>query len=186
MVFIIAGVHQNPMPLGDRFQVCPYCYRPANLHYMAVRKALHIFWIPLFPLPTSTNIKCPLCGKMWQPNDAPVDHMSYLYIAISIALLTFGLIIWIYSSICWTILPFLIANFALSLGTLSICPSSHQDYPPTPSQPPVINSRPIPSGAVPYGQAQGGSTYNPSPWVSHGPPPPRPSFQRGPQAACSR
>jgi hypothetical protein len=154
-MFFIGGVHRHNLAIGDRYLTCPICHRPASMHFTLRKRAVHLFWIPLFPAGSTAYVKCNLCGHEYEATDAPQDTQFYGFLGVSILLTLLGVLMVVFvPPTCVGGIPFLIGNIALSSGYLITVPGSYAGYPKGSemTQPPPTSS---------YGPTY--SSYQPAP-----------------------
>jgi len=108
---------------------CTSCRQQKTIVYVLVKKAFHIFWIPLVPAGSSTYMTCPDCGSIWKMTKVPLDMSYWGYLLLSIGLLLGGVIISILASLaCLTSLVFVILPIFVSIAYLYTVPSSHREH----------------------------------------------------------
>ena len=144
-MFFVGGLHRKQHHIANRFVTCPNCYRPASVSYIMVKRALHLFWIPIFPAGSTMYIKCQLCGREWKDPHEPSDSQFYGYLGIAFIFLFMGLGVAWYT--CAGAIPFAILNIVVSSAYLLSAPSIPSGYPPgttPPANAPDIYSPPAP------------------------------------------
>jgi hypothetical protein len=131
MVFFVGGVHKHTIDLGDRLLTCPICHRMSSMHFSLRKRAVHFFWIPLYPAGSTAYVKCTLCGHEWEATDAPHDTPFYGFLGLSLLFTILGVLVVIYAQpTCVPAIPFVVLNIVLSGAYMITVPGTYAGYPP--------------------------------------------------------
>jgi hypothetical protein len=127
LIPIIFGVHKNPRFVSTSVETCVFCRQSTPHEYIALKKAAHFFWIPLFPFGASLFKKCGMCGNVWEVADAPLDNSFFAYLA-AVVLLFASNIFGVAANLCRITAFLAIPAIVLNIVYLFTVPSAYRSY----------------------------------------------------------
>lgn len=148
LIPIIFGIHKNKVSVSTRVETCVFCRQPTSLEYIALKKAAHFFWIPLFPFGAALFKRCGACGSIWEVTGAPLDNSFFAYL-VAVVLLFGSNSIGLAANFCHITIFLAIPAIVLNIVYLFTVPAAYVSYreeAPGMTLPPP--SGPLP-GAVP-------------------------------------
>lgn len=86
LIPIVFGIHKNKIGFSSRVEPCVFCRQPTQHGYIALKKAAHFFWIPLFPFGADLYKRCNTCGNLWEITNAPPDTSFFAYLTAVVLL----------------------------------------------------------------------------------------------------